>query len=137
MSYRPPQQQPQQSGQPGPSFPTSQSQQAQAQAQGGMGRSSPQPPLPQLAQNNLGQPGSAPNNPQQQSGQHSSNALHPSGSGGIAGGSPSDKGPDYVYFERKPGAFGENTMGKAMAAKMKLELFYKEAVEGVVGRKER
>ena len=54
----------------------------------------------------------------------------------VASGSD-NKGPDYVYFERKPNQFGENTLGKAMAAKMKLELFYKEAVEGVVGRKER
>lgn len=42
-----------------------------------------------------------------------------------------------MYFERKPAQFGESTAGKAMAAKMKLELYYKEAVEGVVGRKER
>jgi protein-serine/threonine kinase len=42
-----------------------------------------------------------------------------------------------VYFERKPGQFGESTLGKAMGAKMKLELYYKEGVEGVVGRKER
>lgn len=49
----------------------------------------------------------------------------------------SDKGPDYVYFERRPQQFSEMTRGKATAAKMKLELYYKEAVEGVVGRKER
>jgi hypothetical protein len=67
----------------------------------------------------------------------SSSSLHPSGSGGLGGGSPGDKGPDYVYFERKPGQFSEATNGKATAAKMKLELYYKEAVEGVVGRKER
>lgn len=42
-----------------------------------------------------------------------------------------------MYFERKPGQFGESTLGKAMGAKMKLELYYKEGVEGVVGRKER
>ena len=42
-----------------------------------------------------------------------------------------------MYFERKPGQFSEATQGKATAAKMKLELYYKEAVEGVVGRKER
>ncbi|KAI9634344.1 putative serine/threonine-protein kinase orb6 [Dioszegia hungarica] len=148
MSYRPQQQQ---GGQPGPSYPTSQAQQAQAQAQAqGMGRSSPLPPLPQLAQNNLGQPGSntgggnVPSSQHQQQQQQqqqqqggSSNALHPSTSGGSVSGASGDKGPDYVYFERKPALFGENTAGKAMAAKMKLELFYKEAVEGVVGRKER
>ena len=57
-------------------------------------------------------------------------SLHPSSSAG-------DKGPDYVYFERKPAQFGDTVMGKATAAKMRLELYYKEAVEGVVGRKER
>ena len=70
--------------------------------------------------NNLGQPGVI--NPVQ----------NPSSAGGAG-----DKGPDYVYFERRPGQFGEQTTGKAMAAKMKLELYYKEAVEGVVGRKDR
>lgn len=39
--------------------------------------------------------------------------------------------------KRKPTQYSESTLGKAMAAKMKLELFYKEGVEGVVGRKER
>lgn len=48
-----------------------------------------------------------------------------------------DKGPDYVYFDRKPSQYSDGTNGKATAAKMKLELYYKEAVEGVVGRKER
>jgi protein-serine/threonine kinase len=48
-----------------------------------------------------------------------------------------EKGPDYVYFQRNPTQYGEQVTGKAMAAKMRLELFYKEAVEGVVGRKER
>lgn len=47
------------------------------------------------------------------------------------------KGPDYVYFERKPGQFGETIAQKSTAAKMRLELYYKETVEGVVGRKER
>lgn len=49
----------------------------------------------------------------------------------------SDRGPDYVYFERKPAQFGETIAQKSTAAKMRLELYYKETVEGVVGRKER
>ena len=85
------------------------------------GRASPLAPIPQVSSNNIGQPGAVtvPSN------QH------------VANGNGSDKGPDYVYFERKPGQFSEQTTGKAMAAKMRLELYYKEAVEGVVGRKER
>jgi len=59
------------------------------------------------------------------------------GGGGSGVGGGNNRGPDYVYFERRPGQFSDQTMGKAMAAKMKLELYYKEAVEGVVGRKER
>ena len=86
------------------------------------GRSSPMPPVPQVSAQNIGQPGST-------SASTSSPNLSASPSG--------DKGPDYVYFERKPTQFTESTLGKAMAAKMKLELFYKEGVEGVVGRKER
>lgn len=85
-----------------------------------LGRASPLPQIPQVSSANLGQPGIL-------------NQPLPPGSSQIVG----DKGPDYVYFERKPGQFGDQTTGKAMAAKMKLELYYKEAVEGVVGRKER
>ncbi|GHJ84254.1 hypothetical protein NliqN6_0656 [Naganishia liquefaciens] len=48
-----------------------------------------------------------------------------------------DRGPDYVYFERKPAQFGEVIAQRSTAAKMRLELYYKETVEGVVGRKER
>jgi hypothetical protein len=105
--------------QPGPSYADEQ-----------IGRSSPLPPMPHVGVQNLGNPGSVP-------GQHTpGQTLHPSNSQ-PGSGSPGDKGPDYVYFERKPNQFGEAITGKAMAAKMKLELYYKEAVEGVVGRKER
>jgi protein-serine/threonine kinase len=83
------------------------------------------PPIPQVSAQNIGQPGST-------SASSSGNNLS---AGAASGGG--DKGPDYVYFERKPAQFGESTLGKAMAAKMKLELYYKEAVEGVVGRKQR
>lgn len=114
------------------------------QAQG-QGRTSPLPPVPQLTQSNLGQPGqSNPSAPTSTNANTNPNAstLVPSYSNPASlspplGHSPSDKGPDYVYFERKPNQYGEATAGKAMAAKMRLELFYKEAVEGVVGRKER
>ena len=87
---------------------------------------SPLPSVPQIANTTLGQPGT--NIQAQQAPQ--AQASGPSAS-------VTDKGPDYVYFERKPTQFGEVTTGKATAAKMKLELYYKEAVEGVVGRKER
>ncbi|WWD19359.1 hypothetical protein CI109_103818 [Kwoniella shandongensis] len=135
MSYRPPQQ-----GQSaGPSyFPDPQQQQRgggsgnmlNPSAGGAGGRVSPMPNVPQISQPNLGEPGSATS--VQGPGQGVPSLSPPLGAG--AGG---DKGPDYVYFERRPNQFGEATQGKAMAAKMKLELFYKEAVEGVVGRKER
>jgi protein-serine/threonine kinase len=86
--------------------------------------------MPQVGAANLGNPGSIPS--------HSAQSLHPSSSQhSVAGSRTDEKGPDYVYFERKPSQFGEAVTGKAMAAKMKLELYYKEAVEGVVGRKER
>lgn len=95
------------------------------------GRTSPMPPVPHVSSHNIGQPGST----IQSSSSQSSTLSVASGSSGS--GLTDNKGPDYVYFERKPNQFGESTLGKAMAAKMKLELFYKEAVEGVVGRKER
>lgn len=101
-----------------PSPPSSSQPQGQPQS---LGRSSPMPPVPHVSSQNIGQPGST-------SASSSSNNLSTS---------PGDKGPDYVYFERKPTQYSESTLGKAMAAKMKLELFYKEGVEGVVGRKER
>jgi protein-serine/threonine kinase len=91
------------------------------------------PPVPHVSSQNIGQPGST---SASSSGNNLSANAGGSGSGG-GGCGEGDKGPDYVYFERKPSQFGESTLGKAMAAKMKLELFYKEGVEGVVGRKER
>jgi protein-serine/threonine kinase len=124
---------------------------ASAQA---MGRSSPMPPVPSVAQSNIGQPGQIQQQMYQQ--QDMSAAVSPSAGVGAGVGVPGvgvpgvgidangnghagtpDKGPDYVYFERRPQLFSEMTRGKATAAKMKLELYYKEAVEGVVGRKER
>ena len=110
-----------------------------------LGRTSPMPAVPSVSQNTVGQPGSIPSNPNSGAAgvgatpsSGSSSSLHPSGSTSSASGSGgADKGPDYVYFERKPSQFSEATTGKATAAKMKLELYYKEAVEGVVGRKER
>ncbi|KAK8854506.1 hypothetical protein IAR55_003245 [Kwoniella newhampshirensis] len=142
MAYRPQQQV------PGPSsFPHQQQQQQQQQnmlnpaasslGMGG-GRTSPMPNVPQVAQPNLGQPGSNTLPPSMSSSSASYGQPIPSLSPPIGpGGGGGDKGPDYVYFERRPSQFGDATQGKAMAAKMKLELFYKEAVEGVVGRKER
>ncbi|KAK4689636.1 hypothetical protein P7C73_g467, partial [Tremellales sp. Uapishka_1] len=115
MSYRPPQSGPSQPRAP-PNPQTTPPTLSAEQNQGAPGRTSPMPLIPSVGQPNIGQPGS-----------YSTGAPV----------NPNDKGPDYVYFERRPSQFGESTMGKAMAAKMKLELFYKEAVEGVVGRKER
>jgi hypothetical protein len=141
MAYRP---------QPGPSFAPASSQAGPGPQQfNPPGRISPLPAVPQIGQPSLGHPGAlAPTAGGQVGhaghgghGGQGGQGLHPGGGGGggssSSSSSPGDKGPDYVYFERKPAQFGESTAGKAMAAKMKLELYYKEAVEGVVGRKER
>lgn len=46
--------------------------------------------------------------------------------------------PDYVYFERTPSTvFSKDAIARATAAKMKLELFYKTAVESAVERNTR
>ncbi|WOO77094.1 Serine/threonine-protein kinase CBK1 [Vanrija pseudolonga] len=146
--------------QPGPSYRPQGQQpindhQAQALAGAQVGRTSPMPPIPSVAQSNIGQPGQLNNYQQQQqqqaygqqqqqqggpispnaTGNSTSSGGHGAGNGAAAG--TPDKGPDYVYFERRPSQFSEMTTGKATAAKMKLELYYKDAVEGVVGRKER
>lgn len=135
--------------QPGPSYrPQGLDPDAHAQAIAGaqaVGRTSPMPPVPSVAQSNIGQPGQF-NHPtggmspggmdvQMGNAQHNyAGGMSPSSPGGAT---PTDKGPDYVWVDRRPNQFSEETRGKATAAKMKLELYYKEAVEGVVGRKER
>ncbi len=90
---------------------------------------SPLPSLPSLSSSSSTalQPGSM------------SSGSMPSGVVTPRGGSPglTDRGPDYVYFERKPNQFGQELVQKATAAKMRLELYYKEAVQGVVERMER
>ena len=83
-------------------------------------------PLPQISALNLGAPGSVGAGQQGQQ-------QHP----GLSRGNSGEKESDYVYFDRRPQQYGEQVTGKATAAKMKLELFYKETVENVVARKER
>lgn len=51
------------------------------------------------------------------------------------GSGPSIRGPDYVVFERLPQqAFNRTSLEKATAAKLKLEYYYKKAVDDVVER---
>lgn len=51
---------------------------------------------------------------------------------------PSARGPDYVVFERLPQqAFSRSGLEKATAAKLKLEHYYKKAVDDVVERNTR
>jgi protein-serine/threonine kinase len=61
-----------------------------------------------------------------------------SGSGALPNGgmnAPSARGPDYVVFERLPQqAFSRSGLEKATAAKLKLEHYYKKAVDDVVER---
>lgn len=45
--------------------------------------------------------------------------------------------PDYVYFERSTDGFSKNTTDRAAAAKLKLEHFYKIAVEQAIERNSR
>lgn len=52
-------------------------------------------------------------------------------------GNATNKGPDYVYFARNPQQYSYHTIQKSTATKMRMELYYKQAVEGVVQRKER
>ena len=50
----------------------------------------------------------------------------------------SEKKPgDYVYFERNPSTFSKDTIARTTAAKMKLELYYKVAVESAIERNNR
>lgn len=50
----------------------------------------------------------------------------------------SEKKPgDYVYFERNQNAFSKDTTARTTAAKMKLELYYKVAVESAIERNNR
>lgn len=44
---------------------------------------------------------------------------------------------DYVYFERKPDLFSKATQENANSAKVRLEHYYKKAVEEVVERNTR
>ncbi|CAO1637064.1 unnamed protein product [Sympodiomycopsis kandeliae] len=63
---------------------------------------------------------------QQQQQQHSSAAGSSSNTG--------DKGADYVYFERSTSGMSKTTLDAAMGAKLKLEHFYKVAVEQAIER---
>jgi protein-serine/threonine kinase len=47
------------------------------------------------------------------------------------------RGSDYVYFERSTAGFSKDAVPKATAAKMKLEHFYKVAVESAIERNKR
>lgn len=116
--------------QPAPMDPSSQLAPGPSSSSGPRMTPSPAPALPSLSPTtgNAMQPGSmAP--PPVPTGQ-----TTPGGGAGQLG---AERGPDYVYFERKPAQFGQDIVQKATAAKMRLELYYKEAVQGVVDRKER
>lgn len=52
-------------------------------------------------------------------------------------GSNSAKSPDYVYFDRTTAGFSEEAVPKAKAAQLKLEHFYKVAVESAIERNQR
>ena len=49
----------------------------------------------------------------------------------------SAKSPDYVYFERTTAGFSDDAVPKAKAAQLKLEHFYKVAVDAAIERNTR
>lgn len=64
-------------------------------------------------------------------------AMGPSSPGGSSNGSgraAADKGADYVYFERSTEGMSKTTLDAATGAKLKLEHFYKVAVEQAIER---
>lgn len=52
-------------------------------------------------------------------------------------GSNSSRSADYVYFDRTTAGFSEEAIPKAKAAQLKLEHFYKVAVESAIERNQR
>ena len=65
-----------------------------------------------------------------------SSATSPSASGSAAT-PPKEKPADYVYFERTTAGFSDDAIPRAKAAQLKLELYYKVAVEAAVERNAR
>lgn len=49
----------------------------------------------------------------------------------------SDKPADYVYFERSSAGFSDDAIPRAKAAQLKLEHFYKVAVDAAIERNSR
>ena len=45
--------------------------------------------------------------------------------------------PDYVYFERTTAGFSEDALPRSKAAQLKLEHYYKVAVEAAIERNQR
>ncbi len=67
----------------------------------------------------------------------SSSSFASSTGGGGGPGGANDKGADYVYFERKLDGISKTTVDAATGAKLKLEHFYKIAVEQAIERSTR
>jgi len=57
--------------------------------------------------------------------------------GSMAGGAAANRGPDYVLFDRSLAGFSEDTVQKTKAAQLKLEHFYKAAVDLAIERNNR
>lgn len=64
-------------------------------------------------------------------------SSQPSSSAGSAQSPTSTKSPDYVYFERTTAGFSDDAVPKAKAAQLKLEHFYKIAVDAAIERNTR
>lgn len=75
---------------------------------------------------------------QQQQGGSAMQGVQSTSNGNGSVSAPSARGPDYVVFERLPQqAFSRSGLEKATAAKLKLEHYYKKAVDDVVERNTR
>ncbi|KAE8248879.1 hypothetical protein A4X13_0g5435 [Tilletia indica] len=124
---------------PGANYARLSSQQQQQQQQQGGGRMSPNPAAQQqqqLQQQQMQmqhqQAQAQHHHHQQQQQQQSQQVAAPGGGGG-----GEDKGPDYVYFERSTAGMSRNTLDAATGAKLKLEHWYKVAVEQAIERSNR
>lgn len=67
----------------------------------------------------------------------SSQSSSSTGSSGQAPKPEKERGGDYVYFERTTAGFSEDAVPRAKAAQLKLEHYYKVAVDAAIERNTR
>lgn len=95
---------------------------------------------PNLAPRNQVNPSSTNNrspSPNSMQGVQNQSSTASSSSSSSSANPQGDKGSDYVYFERSTAGMSKNTLDAATGAKLKLEHFYKVAVEQAIERSNR